>query len=63
MVYSINLTYRGSDVNVIRGLFFVAFDFVAIDDESDELEVMVTGKMMKMMTCRDRMRHYNNSDM
>lgn len=59
MVYSINLTYRGSDVNVIRGLFSVAFDFV-IDDE---MSVMVTGKMMKMMTCRDRMRHYNNSDM
>lgn len=38
MVYSINLTYRGSDVNVIRGLFSVAFDFVTIDDESDEFE-------------------------
>lgn len=38
MVYSINLTYRGSDVNVIRGLFYVAFDFVTIDDKSDEFE-------------------------
>lgn len=43
MVYSINLTYRGSDVNVIRGLFSVAFDFVAIDDESDELEDVSDG--------------------
>lgn len=65
MVYSINLTYRGSDVNVIRGLFSVAFDFVTIDDESVNLKMsmMVTGKilkMMKMMTCTDRMRHCNN---
>lgn len=44
MVYSINLTYRGSEyVNVIRGLFSVAFDFVAIDDESDELEDVSDG--------------------
>ena len=36
MVYSINRTQRGSEVNVIRGLFPVAFDFVVSADDSDD---------------------------
>ena len=64
MVYSINRTYRGSEVNVIRGLFSVAFDFVvSADDSDDEDDSDDDGveKMMKMKIYMDIMKYYSNS--